>query len=397
VPEAMRIHEFQTKHLLASYGIPVDVGVTIGPQDDAETLISSLGNVESYIVKAQIHSGGRGKGHFVDGAGGGVQRVYSRIEAAALVRRMLNNSLVTMQTGVKGRRVRKVYVGPGINFRRQFYLAVFMDRQEGKPVVMVSAAGGVEIEENPENILREHVCPLVGLQTFQVRKLAYALGLESESLCRSFAAIAHNLYRLFWEKDASLIEINPLVETEYGQLLAIDGKATFDDNGLFRHGDIQALRDPSEEDAKEIQAAAYGINYVALEGDVGCLTNGAGLAMATMDLLKANGLAAANFFDLGDNSGEDAIRAAFEILLQDDSLRCLLINIFGGAMRGDMVARCAMEILSKNSKNLPLVVRMEGANAEEGLGLFRAKMPYLSVAQNLWDIPIKIKTVLKQP
>ncbi|MDR2341245.1 MAG: ADP-forming succinate--CoA ligase subunit beta [Puniceicoccales bacterium] len=392
----MKIHEFQTKKLLVSHGIPVDTGVVVGCGDDVDAFISSLGSAESYIVKAQIQSGGRGKGHFVDGIGSGVQRVYSRMEAVQLARKMLGNRLVTRQTGPVGCRVNMVYVGPATRFRREFYLAIFMDRSAGMPVIMASSAGGVEIEKQPENILREYVCPLAGLQPFQARKLAFYMGFKSKSTQESFMVILQNLYRLFDENDASLIEINPLVETADGCLLAIDGKAVFDDNALFRHPDISKLRDPNAEDPREVQATVHGVNYVALTGNIGCLTNGAGLAMATMDLLNANGLEAANFLDLGDNSGAEAVRAALEILLQAGDLRGLLINAFGGAMCGDMVAKCVVDIFSKRRVRLPLIVRMEGARAAEGLNLLRSENTLkLFVAENLRDIPQKIREAMR--
>jgi succinyl-CoA synthetase beta subunit len=394
----VKIHEFQTKELLASHGIPVDTGVVIGCGDDAAALVAGLGPVEKYIIKAQIHGGGRGKGQFADGSGGGVRLEHSRTRAIGLARKMLGNRLITKQTGPAGCDVHMVHVGPATDFRREFYLAIFMDRTAGMPVIMASAAGGVEIEEQPENVLREYVCPLAGLQPFQARKFAFSLEFESAALRESFMAILQNLYRLFDEKDASLIEINPLVETADGRLLAIDGKAIFDDNALFRHPDIRALCDPLAEDPREIQASAHGVNYVALAGNIGCLTNGAGLAMATMDLLSANGLEAANFLDLGDNSGAEAVSAALEILLGGDGLNCLLINTFGGAMCGDMVARCVADIFSKKRVKLPLVVRMEGARAAEGLDLLRAeKAIELFVAENLRDIPQKIRGALGAP
>ncbi|MDR0727798.1 MAG: ADP-forming succinate--CoA ligase subunit beta [Puniceicoccales bacterium] len=392
----MKIHEFQTKKLLADHGIPVDTGVVVGCGDDVEALVSSLGQPENYVVKAQIHSGGRGKGHFIDGIGSGVQRVHSRMEVVQLARKMLGNRLATRQTGPEGCRVNMVYVGPATNFCREFYLAIFMDRSAGMPVIMASSAGGVEIEEQPENVLREYVCPLAGLQPFQARKLAFSLGFNSEATRKSFLVILENLYRLFDETDASLIEINPLVETADGRLLAIDGKAVFDDNALFRHPDISALRDPAAEDPREIQAATHGVNYVALAGNIGCLTNGAGLAMATMDLLNANGLEAANFLDLGDNSGAEAVHAALEILLQGGDLRCMLINTFGGAMCGDMVAKCVVDVFNEGRVELPLVVRMEGARAAEGLDLLRAENTLkLFVAENLRDIPQKIREAMR--
>ncbi|MDR2677414.1 MAG: ADP-forming succinate--CoA ligase subunit beta [Puniceicoccales bacterium] len=391
----MKIHEFQTKELLARHGISVDAGVVIGCGDAAEALVSSLGSVENYVIKAQIHSGGRGKGYFADGSGSGVQLAHSRAEAVALARKMLGNRLITKQTGPAGCCVRLVSVGPGTDFHREIYLAIFMDRSAGMPVIMASSAGGVEIEERPGNVLREYVCPLAGLQPFQSRKLVFSLGFESAATRESFMAILHNLYRLFDEKDASLIEINPLVETADGRLLAIDGKAAFDDNALFRHPDIRILCDLQGEDPLEIQASVHGVNYVALDGNIGCLTNGAGLAMATMDLLHAHGLEAANFLDLGDNSGPGAVSAAVEILLGADDLRCLLINTFGGAMCGDVVARCVTDVFAEKHVKLPLVVRMEGARAAEGLALLRAEDDLeLFVAENLRDIPQKIREAL---
>jgi succinyl-CoA synthetase beta subunit len=388
----VKIHEFQTKGLLAYHGIPVDSGVVVGCGDDVEALVSSLGSVENYIVKAQIHGGGRGKGRFVDGTGSGVQLAHSQVEVVPLVRRMLGNQLITKQTGPAGCPVHMVYVGSATNFCRELYLAIFLDRSAGMPVIMASSAGGAEVEEQSKNVFCEYVCPLAGLQPFQLRKLAFAMGFESAVTREFFMGILQNLYRLFDQRDASLIEINPLVEMADGRLLAIDGKAVFDDNALFRHPDIRALSDQRMEDSREIQASAHGVNYVALEGDVGCLTNGAGLAMATMDLLHANGLAAANFLDLGDNSGAEAVSVALEILFRDGGLRCLLVNTFGGAMCGDMVARCVAEIFAKRCIKIPLVVRMEGARAAEGLDLLRSGPGLkLFIAKDLRDIPQKIR------
>ncbi|MDR1456542.1 MAG: ADP-forming succinate--CoA ligase subunit beta [Puniceicoccales bacterium] len=392
----MKIHEFQTKELLARHGIPVDICVVIHRRDDAGALISSLDHQGSYVVKAQIHGGGRGKGHFASGIGGGVQTVHSQAAAVELSQSMLGNRLVTMQTGPNGCLVHRVCVGPKANFCRELYVSIFMDRAAGMPVIMTSCSGGIEIEELPENVLREYVCPLAGLQPFQMRKLAIPMGFKSAATCESFMAILQNLCHLFDETDASLIEINPLVETVDGRLLAIDGKAIFDDNALFRHSEISALRDPLAEDFLEVQASVHGVNYVSLDGDIGCLTNGAGLAMATMDLLHANGLEAANFLDLGDNSGEEAVRAALGILLRTNDLQCLLINTFGGAMCGDMVAQCTLNVFAEKGIKLPLVVRMEGARAAEGLALLHSHVnPRLFVAENLRDIPRKIRKAMR--
>jgi succinyl-CoA synthetase beta subunit len=367
----MKIHEYQAKELLREFGVPVERGVVAHAAGEIDAALNRLGrDLPRYVVKAQVHAGGRGKGHFADGAKGGVQLVPSAEEAGEWARRMLGNRLITRQSGPEGKPVSAVYIAEAVEAEQEFYLSVLIDRAAQGPVILASAEGGVEIEklaeEQPEKIYREYVDPMFGLEEFQIRRMAFALGLGDDGLRSQFVSTLKGMYRIFWEKNASLVEINPLVRTADGRLYAIDGKINFEDNGLIYHGDIGAMRDPSQEDPKEVRAAKYNLSYIALDGTVACLTNGAGLAMATMDMLDSFGVRPANFLDLGDNSGVEAVAEAFRILCADGRVRCLLVNIFGGAMRGDMVADGIITALGGQQPEVPLVVRIEGARAEEG-------------------------------
>ncbi|MDR3317087.1 MAG: ADP-forming succinate--CoA ligase subunit beta [Puniceicoccales bacterium] len=397
----MKIHEYQAKELLASFSVPVERGVVVRSAEEIGGAMGKLGERARYAVKAQIHSGGRGKGHFSGGLeGGGVQLVSSEKKAVDLARRMLGNRLVTAQNGPDGSLVTAVYIAEVLEPQRQFYLSILIDRAAQRPVVLASRDGGVEIEalaeEHPEKILREHIHPLFGPEAFQARRIAFWLGLKDDVLWEDFQRTLAGIYRIFWEKNASLVEINPLIVTEEGRLCALDAKINFEDNGLPRHEDIRALRDSAQEDEKEVRASEFGLSYIALDGTVGCLTNGAGLAMATMDMLHSYGIRPANFLDLGDNSGVDAIAEAVRILLSDKNARCLLVNIFGGAMRGDLVADGILKALDGKGLSLPLVVRIEGANAELGRKTIAAALPGTVFADDLAAIGYAIKNAYER-
>ncbi|MDR1437434.1 MAG: ADP-forming succinate--CoA ligase subunit beta [Puniceicoccales bacterium] len=393
----MKIHEFQTKQLMRSRGLPLCRGVAIGENDPVEETIGQLGSLNFYAVKAQIHSGGRGKGVFTNGVGSGVQLARSATAAAKIARGMLGNYLVTRQTGEGGQIVRRVYVEEGIAVKREIYLAILLDRSIGKLVAMASADGGVDIESAVEfggkKIFREVIHSPSGIYPYQARRMAMAIGLQEDDLREKFVDLLGKLFTFYWESDASLVEINPLAQTSDGQLVILDGKSIHDDNGLFRQGTLRAMRDCDEEDEREVRASKYGLNYIALPGNIACLTNGAGLAMATMDLLHANGLEPANFLDLGDSTGEDTVTEAFKILCGDIRSRCLLINVFGGAMRGDVVAKGMLRAIDGNPYPFPIVVRMEGAYAAEGLEILKNSIPHSIAVKNMENIPRKIKNI----
>jgi succinyl-CoA synthetase beta subunit len=356
----MNIHEFQAKEVLRRYGVPVLEGKVASTPDEAAEAARALGPV--CVVKAQIHAGGRGKA-------GGVKVCRSPEEARAFAAKLLGKPLVTHQTGPDGRVVHRVFVEKGCNIDRELYLAMVIDRAKGWPTLMASAEGGVEIEEvaarTPEKIFREAIDPVVGLQAFQARKIAFALGLPKASI-NKFAAFANALYKAFTESDGSLAEINPLVLTKEGDLVALDAKMGFDDNGLFRHPEIRELRDINEEDPKEVEASKFDLSYISLDGNIGCMVNGAGLAMATMDIIKKYGGEPANFLDVGGGASTEKVTAAFKIILQDENVRAVLINIFGGIMRCDVLATGVVEAAREVQLRVPLVVRLEGTNVDIG-------------------------------
>jgi succinyl-CoA synthetase beta subunit len=356
----MNIHEFQAKQVLRRYGVPVLEGKVASTPDEAAEAARELGPV--CVVKAQIHAGGRGKA-------GGVKLCRSPEEARTFAAGLLGKPLVTKQTGPDGRVVRYVFVEKGCNIDREMYLAMVVDRAKGWPTLMASAEGGVEIEEvaarTPEKIFREAIDPVVGLQAFQARKIAFALDLPKSSV-NKFAAFANSLYKAFIECDGSLAEINPLVLTKEGDLVALDAKMGFDDNGLFRHAEIRELRDIHEEDPKEVEASKFDLSYISLDGNIGCMVNGAGLAMATMDIIKTYGGEPANFLDVGGGASTEKVTAAFKIILQDENVRAVLINIFGGIMRCDVLATGVVEAAREVQLRVPLVVRLEGTNVEIG-------------------------------
>src|SRR3954468_466803 len=360
----MKIHEYQAKELLRGYGVAVPRGKLVNSAEEAvaaarELIASGNGVV---VVKAQIHAGGRGKG-------GGVKLARSPEETGEIFKKIHGMQLVTHQTGPQGQKVRKVYVEEGCDIARELYLGVTLDRGSGKNTFMASSEGGVEIEEvaakHPEKILREGVDPVVGLGGYQSRDLAFALGLKGPEV-NSFAKFASAMYRAYQATDASIVEINPLVVTKQGEVLALDAKMNFDDNALFRHKDIAALRDPDEEDPREQQAKEFDLNYIALEGNIACMVNGAGLAMATMDIIKSSGGMPANFLDVGGGADEEKVTAAFKLLVSDPQVKAVLVNIFGGIMKCDIIAAGIISAARQMHLHVPLVVRLEGTNVEQG-------------------------------
>ncbi|MGA7761651.1 MAG: ADP-forming succinate--CoA ligase subunit beta [Candidatus Binataceae bacterium] len=357
----MNIHEFQAKQVLARFGVPVPKGQPASTPDEAAAAFRALGQPKA-VIKAQIHAGGRGKA-------GGVKLISSAEEAREFAARLLGKPLVTHQTGPEGRVVRRVYVEEASQVARELYLGMVVDRKAAAVGVIASTEGGTEIEEvaakTPEKIITEPVDPLLGMAPFQARRIAFALGLKDKQVGQ-FAALLGALYRAFVETDASLIEINPLVVTADGRVICLDAKISFDDNGLFRHPDIRELRDSNEEDPAETEAAKYDLSYVHLDGNIGCMVNGAGLAMATMDIVKYYGAEPANFLDVGGGANAQKIAAAFRILLSDSRVKAVLINVFGGIMQCDVLARGVVDAAREVKLSIPLVVRMEGTNVKEG-------------------------------
>jgi succinyl-CoA synthetase beta subunit len=361
----MKIHEYQAKTILARHGVPVPRGEVAFTPPDAREIASRLGGL--VVVKAQIHAGGRGKG-------GGVKIAKNADEAEKIAKDMFGMTLVTHQTGPAGRTVSRVLVEEGLQMSRELYLSVVLDRAAGKLVMMASAAGGMDIEEvaakTPEKIVRVAVEPGVGLVPFEARRLGFAIGLDGPQVTKGVKLMTA-LYEAFLATDASLVEINPLVVTASGDLLALDAKMNFDDNALFRHADIRELRDLSEEDPLEIEASKFSLNYIHLDGNIGCMVNGAGLAMATMDIIKLAGGEPANFLDVGGGANAEQIRNAFKILMSDKNVKAVLINIFGGILRCDVLAQGVIAAVKELGVPVPIVIRMEGTNVDEGKRLLR--------------------------
>ncbi len=356
----MKIHEYQGKHLLARYGVTVPRGEVVTSKDQVRAAVEKLGL--PVVVKAQIHAGGRGKG-------GGVKLARSVEEAEEAASRLLGMQLVTHQTGPEGREVRTLLIEEGLKIKQEFYLGIVLDRAQSRLVFMASEAGGMDIEEvaakQPDKILKETIDPSVGLQAFQARKLAFGIGLPKETANKAVKFMM-GLYRAYVESDASLAEINPFLLTEGGELYALDAKWNFDDNALFRHKEYADLRDLNEEESLEIEASKHDLNYIKLDGNIGCMVNGAGLAMATMDIIKLAGGEPANFLDVGGGASQQRVENAFHILLSDKNVRAVLINIFGGIVRTDMVARGVVEAARNLGVKVPVVVRLEGTNVEQG-------------------------------
>ncbi len=381
----MKIHEYQAKAILAQYGVATPRGEVAFTKGEARAVAERLG-APVVVVKAQIHAGGRGKA-------GGVKLARSTDEAAELAGKMLGSKLVTAQTGPAGRIVKRVLIEEGLEIKRELYLGLVIDRAAGAPVFMASAAGGVEIEEvareNPSAILRETIHPALGLEPYQARKLGFALGLALE-VVGAAVPFFQALYRAFMESDASLAEINPCVLTGNGRLLALDAKMTFDDNALYRHKEIRELRDLDEEDPLEVEASKYGLNYIKLDGTVGCMVNGAGLAMATMDIIKLAGGAPANFLDVGGGASAEQVQSAFKILMMDRSVSGVFINIFGGILRCDVLATGVVAAAHELEVKVPVVVRMQGTNVEQGQEILRRSGLNFTIADGMKDGAEKI-------
>jgi succinyl-CoA synthetase beta subunit len=386
----MNIHEFQAKQILARFGAPVPKGQPASTPDEAADAFKGLGQPRA-VVKAQIHAGGRGKA-------GGVKLLSSAQEAKHFAAQLLGKTLVTHQTGPQGRVVRRVYVEEASEVARELYLGMLVDRKAGMVSVIASTAGGMDIEEvaanTPEKIITEPLNPLLGVSPFLGRKIAFALGLKDKQV-NQFAALLGSIYQAFLETDASLIEINPLVVTRDGRVLCLDAKMSFDDNGLFRHPDIRELRDPNEEDPDEAEAAKYDLSYVHLDGNIGCMVNGAGLAMATMDIVKVFGAEPANFLDVGGGANTEKVAAAFRILLSDSRVKGVLINIFGGIMRCDVLAQGVVEAARQVNLKVPLVVRMEGTNVEQGKKILADSGIEVIPASDMADAARRITQAIK--
>jgi succinyl-CoA synthetase beta subunit len=381
----MKIHEYQGKELLRKFGVTVPRGVVAHSPEEAYHAAKELGG-EIVVVKAQIHAGGRGKG-------GGVKLARSAEEAQEVARQMLGMNLVTHQTGPEGRKVRVLLIEEGLPIDREFYLGIVLDRASGRPVFMASAAGGMDIEEvaakTPEKIFKETIDPSVGFRSFQARKLAFGIGIPAD-LVGQAVKFMQALYTAYEQSDASLMEINPFLLTKDNRLIALDAKVNFDDNAMFRHKDFPELRDLNEEEPLEIEASKFDLNYIKLDGNIACMVNGAGLAMATMDIIKLAGGEPANFLDVGGGASQERVEAAFRILLADANVQAVLINIFGGIVRCDMVARGVVEAAKNLGIKVPVVVRLEGTNVEEGQRVIRDSGLNFTVANGMQDAAQKV-------
>ncbi len=394
----MKIHEYQGKEIFRKAGVAVLSGHVATTPDEAAAAFKTLGGPIA-VVKAQIHAGGRGKGTLKEvPTQRGVQLVKSAEEAATVAKNLLGNTLVTIQTGEHGQKVQKIFVEEGCKIARELYLGIVLDRAAAKPVLMVSTEGGVEIEkvaeETPHLIHKEHFDPHVGLQPYQVRKLCYKLGIKASSF-GSAEKFMRALCKVFVQQDCSLVEINPLVVTEAGDLVALDAKVTFDDNAMFRHKDLAELRDLAEEDPAEVQASKTGLSYVKLDGNIGCLVNGAGLAMATMDIIKLHGGEPANFLDVGGGANEAQVTEAFRIILSDPNVKGILVNIFGGIARCTTIANAIVGASKAIGFNIPLVVRLEGTEVAEGKKILAESGLKLITADGLTDAAKKIVAAVK--
>jgi len=387
----MNIHEFQAKQLFGQFGIPVPKGKEIKTPLAAEKWAAAL-NSPVFVVKAQIHAGGRGKA-------GGVKLTKNAAEVPVLAKEILGKTLVTHQTGPKGRKVRRLLIEEGAGIAKELYLSLLVDRDLGWPVFIASTEGGMEIEEvaahTPEKIVKEPIDPAVGFQGYNGRNLAFGIGLQNlePAVLNPFVAMLGNLYRLFMEKNASLVEINPLVITTDKRLIALDGKVSFDDNALFKHEDVRGMRDLHEEEPLEIEATNNNLNYVKLDGNIGCMVNGAGLAMATMDVIKLAGSEPANFLDVGGGATKETVAAGFRILLKDKNVKGIFINIFGGIVRCERIAHGVIEAAKEVNIKIPVVVRLQGTNAEEGRKLLSESGLKVDVATDLWEAAQKIVAV----
>jgi succinyl-CoA synthetase beta subunit len=384
----MNVHEFQAKQLFLQFGVPVPRGKEITSPEAGAAWAAEL-NTPVFVVKAQIHAGGRGKA-------GGVKITKDKAAVPGLVKELIGKTLVTHQTGPKGREVRRLLIEEGAGIVKELYVSLLIDRDSGWPVFIASTEGGMEIEvvaaQTPEKIIREAIDPAVGFQGYNGRNIAFALGLPAmePAVVNPFIQMLGSLYRLFMEKNAAMVEINPLVITGDKKLIALDGKVSFDDNALFRHADVQAMRDLNEEDPLEIEAGESNLNYIKLDGNIACMVNGAGLAMATMDVIKLAGSEPANFLDVGGGATKETVAAGFRILLKDPNVKGIFINIFGGIVRCERIAHGVIEAAKEVKINVPLVVRLQGTNADEGRKLLAESGLKLEVANDLWEAAQKI-------
>jgi succinyl-CoA synthetase beta subunit len=383
----MNIHEYQAKELLQKFGVATTRGKVASSPEEAEKIAREIAPAE-IVVKAQIHAGGRGKGTFANGFKGGVHLCKTPEEAREIAGKMLGQTLVTHQTGAAGRVVNKVLVAESAQIAREVYFAILLDRATAAPLIVASTEGGVEIEavaaKSPEKIIRESIDPLAGLQPFQTRKLAKQLQFESSQL-KAVSKLFDGLYRAFIGLDCSMVEVNPLVVTPKGEVLALDAKFNFDDNALFRHPEVAAMRDIAEEDSREVEASRHALNYIGLDGNIACLVNGAGLAMATMDIIKFYGGNPANFLDVGGGATEEQVTEAFKILIADKKVQAILVNIFGGIMKCDVIAQGIINAAKTVHLSVPLVVRLEGTNVEKGKRLLKESGVALITADDLAD------------
>ena len=396
----MNIHEYQAKTLLHRYGVPVSEGRIVLSADEAKRAASEVEG-PLWVIKAQIHAGGRGKGSFIEadaGSGGGVRLARSVEEAEKEAKAMLGRTLVTKQTGPVGKMVNRIYIEDGSGIKKEFYLAILVDRQSSRISFVASTEGGMDIEEvaesTPEKILSFSVDPATGYQGYHGRRIAFNLGLDSKQTKQCVALMA-NLYRLFVDKDMEMLEINPLIISDSGDLKCLDAKMSFDGNAMYRHRDIAELRDTTEEDPKELEASKYDLNYIALDGEIGCMVNGAGLAMATMDIIKLFGSEPANFLDVGGGATKEKVTEAFKIITSDPQVKGILVNIFGGIMRCDVIAEGVVSAVKEVGLQVPLVVRLEGTNVEEGKAIITDSGLNVIAANNLKDGAEKIVAAVK--
>ena len=396
----MNIHEYQAKTLLHRYGVPVSEGRIVLSADEAKRAASEVEG-PLWVIKAQIHAGGRGKGSFIEadaGSGGGVRLARSVEEAEKEAKAMLGRTLVTKQTGPVGKMVNRIYIEGGSGIEKEFYLAILVDRQSSRISFVASTEGGMDIEEVaesiPEKILSFSVDPATGYQGYHGRRIAFNLGLDSKQTKQCVALMA-NLYRLFVDKDMEMLEINPLIISDNGDLKCLDAKMSFDSNAMYRHRDIAELRDTTEEDPKELEASKYDLNYIALDGQIGCMVNGAGLAMATMDIIKLFGSEPANFLDVGGGATKEKVTEAFKIITSDPQVKGILVNIFGGIMRCDVIAEGVVSAVKEVGLQVPLVVRLEGTNVEEGKAIITDSGLNVIAANNLKDGAEKIVAAVK--
>ena len=393
----MNIHEYQAKSLFEKFGIACPKGF---PAKSAAEFDGALAQLPEgiVVVKSQIHAGGRGKGTFTDGFKGGVKLAKSKAEGKELAAKMFGNTLVTVQTGPAGRKVQTVYFSEACDIKKEYYLAILLDRATSLPVIVASTEGGVEIEkvahDTPEKIFKLRVDPVTGLQANQARSIAFALGLNAAEQ-KHFIKLIANLYRMWWELDCTMVEVNPLITTADDRVLALDAKVSFDDNALFRHPDVVAMRDLNEEDSKEIEASKFNLSYIALDGDIACLVNGAGLAMSTMDIIKHFGGSPANFLDVGGGASKDQVIAAFKIIMTDPNVKGILVNIFGGIMDCNIIAQGIVAAVKEVGLKMPLVVRLEGNNVEAGKQTLAESGLTIQSATTMADAAEKIVKAIK--